>query len=366
MSWLFGKGNSSSGSSIPPSTPLQQLRLKQIKGLHSSNQNVTEIERDNEYRVTFQSGGQTVSLTITLPPQFPHEKPLVKAAPANMKHSWLSDDMRVIGCYQLNSFYMHSDLGKTIHLIVQEFKKTPPVFTKQSYLPPVPAGFAQSSHTYGGPIPTIPAQAASHNVTPTEGVQTGWNVATKESDYPPPYTSLHKVAPMPAIDNQEIQKTIQKIQELSNDEMSELLRDDLALHQYVKDMEVITNLQEDRTILMQKNEELARENASKEPELDDLKGQLKEAFEAYQDVYNTFQGQARKQEELSHMYDIGAISTNLRISVLQSEEESEKIADEFLQGDLNLDVFMNKFMEKRKECHLRRAKEERLKCVTPY
>ena len=32
------------------------------------------------------------------------------------------------------------------------------------------------------------------------------------------------------------------------------------------------------------------------------------------------------------MYDIGAISTNLRISVLQSEEESEKIADEFLQG----------------------------------
>ena len=37
MSWLFGK-NSTSSSQIPPPTPLQQQRLKQIKSLSNYNQ----------------------------------------------------------------------------------------------------------------------------------------------------------------------------------------------------------------------------------------------------------------------------------------------------------------------------------------
>ena len=40
-------------------------------------------------------------------------------------------------------------------------------------------------------------------------------------------------------------------------------------------------------------------------------------------------------------YDVGNILTNLRISVMQSEEESEKIADNFVSGKISLKFYFN-------------------------
>ncbi|KAK3726902.1 hypothetical protein QZH41_016696 [Actinostola sp. cb2023] len=100
MSWMniFGSSSSSSAkSNIPPTTALQQQRLKQIDTLKAFHLNVTEVQRDVEYRVTIFVGTSTVYLNVTLPPQFPNEKPVVKVSPP-LQHPWVNDQVCRGGC----------------------------------------------------------------------------------------------------------------------------------------------------------------------------------------------------------------------------------------------------------------------------
>ncbi|KAK2170577.1 hypothetical protein LSH36_2g16050 [Paralvinella palmiformis] len=63
---------------------------------------VSEIQRDVEYRVNTVVNGSTISLLISLPPNFPQDKPLVKVSP-RVAHSWINDQMIVVGSHGLNN-----------------------------------------------------------------------------------------------------------------------------------------------------------------------------------------------------------------------------------------------------------------------
>lgn len=54
------------------------------------------------------------------------------------------------------------------------------------------------------------------------------------------------------------------------------------------------------------------------------------------------------------------IQESLLICAAQSEEESEKIAENFLQKRIDVDAFLGEYLEKRIETHLRKFKGERL------
>ncbi|KAJ7378030.1 Vacuolar protein sorting-associated protein 37A [Desmophyllum pertusum] len=142
MSWIFGPTKTTK-SQLPPTTALQQQRLKQIESLRTFH-NITEVQRDVEYRVTFNVGNSTVFLNITLPPQFPNERPIVKVAPP-LRHPWVNDQMVVMGCPGINGFYMHSNLGRAITEVVKEFSDHPPQFlpplTSQPQFPTSSSGY---------------------------------------------------------------------------------------------------------------------------------------------------------------------------------------------------------------------------------
>jgi len=349
MSWLFGKSSSSSSSSsVPSSTPLQQQRIKQIKSLNTYNQNVVELKRDHEYKVAFQiSGSKTVTLNILLPPQFPNDKPVVHVSPF-LKHPWVDDYMKVVGSPGLNSFYMHSDLGKVIQRIVKEFKKTPPQFVavREFELPPVPAGFPT---TYSN----SPVIGNLINTAVTEVKET-----------PPAYAAPHQVQPATEpTGSQEIATIIDKLDQLQMEELERISKNPDLLLEYILEMDSVRHLHDERLKLLEENELISKKSLALEPTIEDLKGDLKETFENYNDLYHGFQDRIRRQDELSQIYNVGHISTNLRISVMQAEEESEQVAEDFLQGSINLDGFLTDFLDKRKLFHLRRAKEDLIKVL---
>jgi len=74
-----------------------------------------------------------------------------------------------------------------------------------------------------------------------------------------------------------------------------------------------------------------------------------------------FANSSQKQKELTEVLSITAIRTQLEIAAAEAEEESEAIADEFLSKKITPEEFIQKFLEKRKLCHSRRAKEEKIR-----
>lgn len=354
MSWgwgsLFGGADVPSPDAIPAATPLQQQRLKQIESLSIYNKNVIEDERDKDYSIQFLDAGRKCTLKITLPPQFPNEKPLVKVSPI-AKHPWLDDQMYVTGCGALNSFYMHSNLGKVVKQIIEELQES----NSFSRLPVnLNSSNAKGSSNEEQPARYLNLQSPSSN-TPTamlictDAIDSteGKNSEKLLSECKSIEELLDAVNKMPVED---IEKQSQNIDELL---------------QYVTKMDVVTDLQSQRAALLESNIKLAEHNLTFKPKIENAKKNLEAIFTNIETLESDFTVKCDKQEELFQVFDLNNIITNLRIAVSQAEESSEELADQFLEGNIPVDEFLKRFIDQRKLLHTRQCKEERIRYLNP-
>lgn len=378
MSWIFG--SKASKSQLPPTTALQQQRLKQIESLRSFH-NVTEVQRDVEYRVTFNVGNSTVSLNITLPPQFPNERPIVKVSPP-LRHPWVNDQMVVVGCPGINSFYMHSNLGRTITEIAKEFSDHPPQFLGPLTSQPQPQFPASSSgyqplnqYSFAGfpgfqyaPKSTAPSSAPSFSslnspisqYSPLAVTTAGAMHMSGNSQITQTTPSRPPVPPRPS-QPAKASSSIPELDGLSLEELKDLSDKPEIMHLFLTKLESVKNLEVDKQKLEKKNEEIARFNLSLQSKLEGSKDNLLKKCERVSELKQEFANNSRKQSELTQALSITAIRTHLEIAATQAEEESDAIADEFLSKNITPDDFIQKFLAKRKLCHSRRAKEEKIR-----
>ncbi|XP_029651781.1 vacuolar protein sorting-associated protein 37A-like [Octopus sinensis] len=151
MNWLLG-GKTKAVST----TNLQAQKNKQIESLKKVNPKIQEVFRDVEYHVSFVSGSTNVCLRVSLPPQFPQEKPVVTIQPP-AKHPWVDSQSKVVGCSSLNEFTMHSNLGLVIQSIIEEFNKNPPILKPASSLQEACKDLNIEENAYGGLLDDLPA-----------------------------------------------------------------------------------------------------------------------------------------------------------------------------------------------------------------
>ena len=122
------------------SVPNNMAKRKQINTLKIFNDNVTEIRQEQEYRIFFSSdSGDRLVMVIFLPETFPlNSRPVIKIFfsghkdqnvdfETKMTHPWLDiNSCSVIGSPGLNTFGVHSELGRVVQAIKREFEKNPP------------------------------------------------------------------------------------------------------------------------------------------------------------------------------------------------------------------------------------------------
>ncbi|XP_068685738.1 vacuolar protein sorting-associated protein 37A-like [Montipora foliosa] len=376
MSWIFGSSKASK-SQLPPTTALQQQKIKQIDSLRTFH-NITEVQRDVEYRVTFNTGNATVFLNITLPPQFPNERPVVKAAPP-MLHPWVNDQMVVVGCHAINSFYMHSNLGRAVMDIVKEFSEHPPqLLGSQTSQPPFttnPSGFQPSNHnSFAGFQPMFTPQSTAAASTPplnpslsqytppsATGSMTGMshlslntqNTQTSPSRPPP-------IPPRPSVTTKP-PSSYPELDSLGLEELKDLNDKPEVMDVFLTKLESLKKLGTDKEEAMIKNEEIARYNLSLQSKLEGSKDELLKMCERLSELKQDFAKRSQKQQELTEVLSLSSIRTQIEIAAVEAEEQSEVIADEFLSKKIPLEEFIQRFLEKRKLCHSRRAKEEKIR-----
>ncbi|RUS85202.1 hypothetical protein EGW08_007028 [Elysia chlorotica] len=280
--------------------------------------------------------------------------------------------MKVVGCPSLNNFSMHSDLGQTVHSVLDEFQKSPPVIVPQHYilgfnrptisqtaaLPPQGPGIA----SFPGQHPPYPNSQSP--VMPPPSFPGG-----QMSAVPPPLPPRRPPMPIsepvpdstpPAFAVPNILKEFPMLSDLKIFELQELADDEDRIHEMVQKVPDLINFIQKREDLSTACVQLAQSNLQMKPRIESLKNEVIEKKSELDSAKTDFEQSCQKHVKLSEQYHPSNIQTHLKVAVMEADEESENIAEQFLEKDIDVDEFMKKFLEKRTLCYLRRAKEEKL------
>ncbi|XP_053314815.1 vacuolar protein sorting-associated protein 37A [Spea bombifrons] len=368
MSWLF---SSSKGSRpLPPLTSLQQQKQRQIESLKACHSSIAEIQKDVEYRLPITIKNLTVSINILLPPQFPQEKPLISVFPP-IRHHLVDKQGINVTCPLVNNFTMHSDLGKIVQSLLEEFWKNPPTLAPASasfpYLYGNPSGLSSYAHSGFPFLPTYPAQETNRSGPVPEPVPANYNAAKAAA----PSCGLITDLPLPVPTSEvglngftykmpDIPETFPELMALSVSQLSEMIeQEDVLLEQFVN-LPQFKQIITDKEDLVKNIEEIAKKNLQLEPVLESKRQSILEKYELLTQMKATFEKKLQRQHELSESCSLSALQARLKVSAHEAEEESDGIAEDFLEGKTEIDDFLSIFMEKRTSCHSRRAKEEKL------
>lgn len=373
MNWLFPLSSKGSGPIPPPPlSSLQQQRQRQIDSLKAAHPSLAEIQKDVEYRIPFTVNSSTISLNVLLPPQFPQEKPVVSVYPPVGHHLVDGNNGTMVTSPLITNFGMHSDLGKVIQSLLDEFWKSPPALTA----PSGPTGFPYMYKPSGmPPYPTQgfhygprPGQAPGPAPMPHPGVDT----THCPPRAPAPYGLITDLPlPVPTVDSQtglnghmykmpEIPETFPELSELSVSQLKDMSEQEDMLLDIFLSLPQLKQVTSDKEELVTSIVAMAKKNLHMEPQLEEKRQEMLYKYELLTQMKSAFETKMQRQHELSEGCSLSALQARLKVAAHQAEEEAEETAESFLEGRAEIEDFLASFMEKRTLCHSRRAKEEKL------
>uniref|UniRef100_A0A665TMH3 VPS37 C-terminal domain-containing protein n=1 Tax=Echeneis naucrates TaxID=173247 RepID=A0A665TMH3_ECHNA len=379
MNWLFPLSKGS--GPLPPLNSLQQQRQRQIESLKAAHASLAEIQKDVEYRIPFTVNNSTISVNILLPPQFPQEKPVVSVYPPVGHHLVDSNNGTMITSPLITNFGMHSDLGKVVQSLLDEFWKSPPAlmssgptgFPYSMYKPSGMAPYPTQAFHYGprhvGPSQTPPPIAAP---MPHPGVDSSHGPPRA----PAPYGLISDLPlPVPTGDSQ-VHKCINPFcasmschsiffillsaSHSSLTRLSDMSENEDVLLEFFVSLPQLKQITNDKEELVTSIVDMAKKNLQMEPQLEGKRQEMLYKYEQLTQMKSAFETKMQRQHELSESCSLSTLQARLKVAAHQAEEESEETAENFLEGRTDIDEFLTSFMEKRTLCHSRRAKEEKL------
>ncbi|KAI4501100.1 hypothetical protein M0802_003903 [Mischocyttarus mexicanus] len=392
-------------------------RKRQIDTLKIFNDNVAELREDVEYQVQFNAGERRMAIMVSLSPEFPLEKPVLRVSPP-INHPWCNEHSEITSAPGLLNFTVHSDLGRVVQAIIREFSKNPPQvieyvspgsakphrdlqgrnspsYSLQQYTDILPTSynsyyntqFPQYSTSGTNPCIYNYNNTNSGNTYVTDNQSKTFGSASQHSAYISSSRSntLHNASPSRYTTNQHratyltytntnyhptlpscaqakvVQSLIfPELNNLSNEELKKLNEDKdrqdefLEKHSQLKDIN--TNI-EDTIDWVEKT---AKANAAKEPELKQLQDNVTEKIQTVAVLKARYDQLIQRYNKLSEIFTPDQIKECLRQAADESHEKSEKIAEDFLTGKVDVERFLSTYIECRKLGQARRTKEEKL------
>uniref|UniRef100_A0A3P8VX37 VPS37A subunit of ESCRT-I n=1 Tax=Cynoglossus semilaevis TaxID=244447 RepID=A0A3P8VX37_CYNSE len=364
MNWLFPLSKGS--GALPQLNSLQQQRQRQIESLKAAHPSLAEIQKDVEYRIPFTVNNSTISVNVLLPPQFPQEKPMVSVYPPVGHHLVDSNNGTMITSPLITNFGMHSDLGKVVQSVLDEFWESPPALMstgapgfpymfKSSGMAPYPPQAFHYSARHVGPTQTPPPNlGAGSTPMPHPGMDSVHAIPR----VPTPYGLISDLPlPVPTGESQaglnghmykmpEIPETFSELCDMNLTQLSDMSEDEDVLLKFFLSLPQLKQVINDKEELVSNIVDIAKKNLQMEPQLEGKRQEM-----LYKLCFLSFE---------MKICSLSTLQARLKVAAHQAEEESEETAKNFLEGRTDIDEFLTNFMEKRTLCHSRRAKEEKL------
>jgi ESCRT-I complex subunit VPS37 len=147
---------------------------------------------------------------------------------------------------------------------------------------------------------------------------------------------------------------ISLLKDKSIDELRKLLSDKEAYQQFLLSLDQVKIQNNIREELCKETLQLARNNLEKEPRINEVRNQCRiirtTELAAAQEKLNELE---RQKGEILKFYSPGSIQHRLQEAVNQADEESEDLHRRFLDGEMNLVAFVQKYKKLRTTYHRR-------------
>lgn len=143
-------------------------------------------------------------------------------------------------------------------------------------------------------------------------------------------------------------------------QLQQLLENDDELLAHIKDIEQVRVIEAEKESLLANNKSLAEFNLSKQPRLTEAKRQLSSCYEQAVKLQKQFEQDKQKLDVLAMQHSLDTILALLQTEAAKTDEESEDIATQFVDGKMPLDGFLETFLQVRKMAHLRRINSEKM------
>ncbi|XP_030623908.1 VPS37B subunit of ESCRT-I b [Chanos chanos] len=161
----------------------------------------------------------------------------------------------------------------------------------------------------------------------------------------------------------EIPEIANKFSSYSVTQLNELLEDDDKLNKIVSETDKIQEVQQTKEMTLASNRSLAEQNLSLQPALDQQRILLTKRYMCLQELFEAYQFRKSTFDCNSQNSSLDTLLALLQAEGAKIEEETENMADLFLEGQLSLDSFIDEYQSKRKLAHLRRVKIDKLEDV---
>ncbi|XP_004715097.1 vacuolar protein sorting-associated protein 37C [Echinops telfairi] len=125
----------------------------------------------------------------------------------------------------------------------------------------------------------------------------------------------------------------------------------------------VQDLQLEREMALATNRSLAEQNLEFQAPLEISRSNLLDKYQELRKLVERCQEQKAKLETFSSALQPGTLLDLLQVEGLKTEEESEGMAEKFLEGEVPLETFLESFFAMRVLSHLRRVRVEKLQEV---
>lgn len=392
-------------------------RKRQIDTLKIFNDNVVELREDVEYQVQFDAGERRMAIMVSLSPEFPLEKPVLRVSPP-VNHPWCNEHSEITSAPGLLNFTVHSDLGRVVQAIIREFSKHPPQlledmspgstkshrdlqgrnspsYTLQQY-PEIPhtsyntyytsqypqyssanvntciynynhtnsgSSYAAENHnksfvSTGQATPYTSTSSRNSSLQNTDTVR----YATQHgSTYlNSHYTNAGYQQALPSQPKMPQSVAFPELNKLSNEELRQLAEDEDRLDEFLEKHSQIKDINLAIDDAIDWANKTAEANVAKEPELKELQYDVADKVQTVSTLKARYDQLIQRYNKLSEVFTPDHIKECLRKAADESHEESEKIAEDFLNRKIDVERFLSTYIECRKLGQARRTKEEKL------
>ncbi|XP_028396673.1 vacuolar protein sorting-associated protein 37C-like [Dendronephthya gigantea] len=152
-----------------------------------------------------------------------------------------------------------------------------------------------------------------------------------------------------------------QLDQADQSELQELHDKEEKIHQILNEITEVKQVQAEREMQVAGNRSLAEYNMDQGTRLKKSKQRLAQLYQQLNEQSTRFDENKNNLDSLSSQYNPDTIMALLQTSVAQIEETSEKTADGFLDGDVTVEDFLEKYTKERSELHIRRTKVDKLK-----
>ncbi|XP_029812852.1 vacuolar protein sorting-associated protein 37C isoform X2 [Suricata suricatta] len=156
---------------------------------------------------------------------------------------------------------------------------------------------------------------------------------------------------------------METLKDKSLEELEEMQNDLEAIDRLALESPEVQDLQLEREMALATNRSLAERNLEFQGPLEISRSNLSDKYQELRKLVERCQEQKAKLEKFSSALKPETLLDLLQIEGMKIEEESEAMAEKFLEGEVPLETFLEDFSSMRMLSHLRRVRVEKLQDV---